>query len=155
MSLTGAILTDRAYQQVMKHVTRDPDGCWRYHPPTSQRGRPRVTVSGRTMAAYEVVWLVHTRVPVPPGQQLLHSCDNGDDGCVSPYHLRLGTPRENNLDAVSRGRHQNQNSRITECKRGHPFDAENTRIRRDGTRACRTCERERRQRGRPTEGGDS
>lgn len=29
------------------------------------------------------------------------------------------------------------------CKRGHPFTKENTIVRADGTRACRTCHRER------------
>lgn len=30
----------------------------------------------------------------------------------------------------------------TACKRGHPFDAENTLVRLNGTRRCRTCHRE-------------
>lgn len=30
----------------------------------------------------------------------------------------------------------------THCKRGHPFDAENTHVRPDGSRSCRTCARE-------------
>lgn len=30
----------------------------------------------------------------------------------------------------------------TECKNGHPFTPENTRFRKDGGRACRTCARE-------------
>lgn len=31
----------------------------------------------------------------------------------------------------------------THCSHNHPYDAENTRLRRDGSRACKTCERTR------------
>jgi hypothetical protein len=60
------------------------------------------------MEAYTFFWLIHTRTEVPSGKMLLHSCDRGDEGCVNPDHLRIGTPTENNQDAVQRGRHRNQ-----------------------------------------------
>jgi hypothetical protein len=131
---------------VMRRVTVTPGGCWEYKPPASTRGRPRVTIKGVNMAAYEYVWLCHTRQLVPEGMMLLHSCGNGDKGCVNPKHLRIGTPSENNADTLEHGTHRNQNTGKDTCVRGHPFDEHNTRIRSDGRRACRACERERRRR---------
>lgn len=41
------------------------------------------------------------------------------------------------------------NARKTHCKRGHPFDEENTRVEADGSRECRTCKNEKRRVPRP------
>lgn len=41
------------------------------------------------------------------------------------------------------------NARKTHCKRGHPFDEENTRVEPDGARECRTCKNEKRRVPRP------
>jgi len=38
----------------------------------------------------------------PGGDCLMHTCDT--PGCVRPDHLKPGTPRENALDAVTKGR---------------------------------------------------
>ena len=131
---------------VMRRVTTDQEtGCWIYTPPFSSRGRPRVTVNGQNMAAYEYTWLAHTRQIVPEGMMLLHSCDRGDEGCVNQKHLRIGTPSENNKDAVQRGRHKNQHTGKSRCIRGHDLnDPTIGRPRKDGSRACRVCERMRR-----------
>lgn len=65
------------------------------------------------MEAYTYFWLAHTRREVPEGQMLLHSCDRGEEGCVNPNHLRIGSVTENNREAVERGRHRNQWSKGT------------------------------------------
>jgi hypothetical protein len=39
------------------------------------------------------------------GQCVLHSCDQGHEGCVNPEHLHLGTKADNNREARERGRH--------------------------------------------------
>lgn len=39
--------------------------------------------------------------PPTPDHYALHSCDNGQGGCVNPNHLRWGTHAENMLDMVS------------------------------------------------------
>lgn len=70
-----------------------------------------------------------------------HSCD--ETMCCNPAHLWLGTPRQNSLDASSKGRSRNQQD--THCKRGHEFTPENTYMARrneiSSSRACKTCQR--------------
>jgi len=91
--------------------------------------------------------------PLPAGLDLDHLCHNRDTTCpggtencvhrrcVNPAHLEP-VPRRVN---VLRGAGPSAvNARKDECIHGHPFDAANTYINRDGWRGCRTCNRERR-----------
>lgn len=78
--------------------------------------------------------------PIPEGMEIDHLCRNR--WCVNPEHLEAVTHLEN----VRRG----LKSQKTHCKRGHPFDEENTYITPRGLRNCRKCraaaERERQKR---------
>jgi hypothetical protein len=106
---TLAAVTPRAYRTHRARVSVDPEtGCWLYRLPQSKRGRPRITVNGQDMEAYTFFFMAHRRQEVPKGMMLLHSCDRGEEGCVNPEHLRVGTASENNREAVERGRHRNQ-----------------------------------------------
>ena len=99
----------KAYRRHRERVTIDETtGCWLYRSPQSERGRPRITVQGLDMEAYTYFWLVHRRKEVPPGMVLRHLCGRGEDGCVNPDHLVIGTYSENNQDAVRDGTWANQ-----------------------------------------------
>jgi len=75
--------------------------------------------------------------PIPMDKpMILHKCDNRS--CINPRHLQPGTKIDNANDCVNRGRHFQSNQ--THCKRGHRFDAENTRLS-HGDRVCRACAR--------------
>jgi hypothetical protein len=39
---------------------------------------------------------------IPDGMVIMHSCDNRK--CTNPSHLRLGLPKDNVVDAASKGR---------------------------------------------------
>lgn len=75
--------------------------------------------------------------PRPPGMQTRHL--NNTPGDNNRTNLAYGTPVENAADKAP--------SRLTECRRGHPFDDANTLIvnRKDGRteRWCRQCKRDR------------
>lgn len=81
--------------------------------------------------------------PIPDGLQLDHLCHTHSDckggptcrhrRCVNPIHLEVVTDAENR----SRG----FQVRKTRCVNGHPYDEQNTYLRRDGDgrRYCRAC----------------
>lgn len=65
---------------------------------------------------------------------------DGDPSNNALTNLRYGTAAENMADTIRHGRHNHVGK--THCHVGHPFDSQNTFIRRyDGARLCRACRR--------------
>lgn len=97
----------------------------------------RSYVMRSSIAAY-----LNEKGPIPPGMLVRHTCDT--PSCVNPEHLILGTHLDNARDRVERGRNgARPQPKKEHCLRGHPFDAANTRLRKNGVQICRTCHRER------------
>lgn len=71
--------------------------------------------------------------PIPDGLELDHLCRVR--ACVNPGHLEPVSHDENVRRGLAHRTIQ------THCKRGHPFDDENTYRHPNGRRICRTCRR--------------
>jgi hypothetical protein len=81
-------------------VTAATDGCVML--PASY-GRPTIRMNGVGMTASRAVWLL---AHGDPGDQyVLHSCHQGQEGCINIRHLYLGTQQQNVADTVRAGRH--------------------------------------------------
>ncbi len=106
----------------------------------------------RVVQAHRWAW-EQANGPVPADLELDHLCHNTREcpggnscphrRCVNPDHLEPVTHAEN----LRRG-HSSENGSAamkarTACPQGHPYDAENTIVKRDGCRECRTCSVER------------
>ena len=84
----------------------DGDGCWEWLGSRVGSGKPEARygqfASGDTqLKAHRVAWEL-TNGPIPEGMLACHRCDN--PGCVRPSHLFLGTPKDNSVDMVEKGR---------------------------------------------------
>ena len=96
--------------------------------------------NGKLTYAHRVAYIEQVG-PIPEGMTIDHLCRNR--ACVNVAHMEVVTNRENILRGTSPSARA---SRQTHCIHGHPFDEENTYIRRTPTgigRVCRQWQRDR------------
>lgn len=110
-------------------------GCWLWDGAHHGRGYGRVTINYRTRSAHRAVYEM-VRGPIPEGMELDHKCRL--TCCVNPDHLEPITHRENVVRGDAPAKLALLNGSKTHCKRGHPFDEENTHYV-PGGRSCRAC----------------
>jgi HNH endonuclease len=116
----GAEFTnDRKHQSHCSHACckRDPfedrffarvnktEGCWLWSGSLNAAGYGQFSSSSiegyRSTLAHRVSYII-AKGPIPTDLLLRHTCDT--PACVNPDHLIPGTPSDNALDMVSRGR---------------------------------------------------
>jgi len=98
---TSFIVTikNRFYSKVL---IPNKNGCMEYI--GSKKNRMKYgcfRVNGVTVVAHKFSYLLH-KGNIPENLLVLHECDNGS--CVAPDHLKLGTYKDNSLDAMKRNR---------------------------------------------------
>lgn len=97
-------LSERFYRKVDN--VGDGALCWIWNASLTRGGYGQIRVkkkNGRwTMArAHRVSWELHYG-KIPKKLKVLHRCDN--PRCISPYHLFLGTTKDNYNDMKEKGR---------------------------------------------------
>jgi hypothetical protein len=103
----------REYKPITYEVNENE--CWNC---TSHRldkdGYPRVKRFNKHLRMSRYIYSI-INGEIEKGLIILHSCDNPN--CINPKHLRVGTTRENNIEAVSKGRNcigdKNSQSKLT------------------------------------------
>ena len=94
------LVTAKAEELTGRAICDLKTGCWSCSC-YQKRGYGWVSIGGRSWFAHRVVWTAKNGEP-PPDKWLLHKCDNRS--CINPDHLYMGTPRQNNLDVLTRNR---------------------------------------------------
>jgi hypothetical protein len=75
--------------------------CWEWQGSKTQAGYGNIILDGKVHYAHRLS-LEFSGEVIPPRYHACHKCDN--PSCVNPNHLFVGSPRENMLDKVSKGR---------------------------------------------------
>jgi DNA modification methylase len=84
------------------HLTNtDPDDCWLWEGPVGSWGYPVIGMFSRIWKGNRLIWTV-LNGPIPDGLLVCHFCDV--PACMNPFHLWLGTNRDNARDMAAKGR---------------------------------------------------
>lgn len=120
----------------------DVNRCWLWSGYVDPQGYGRFSVGGRAggMAMAHRVAYELMVAEIPKGLQIDHLCRNR--ACVNPWHLEPVTALVNSRRSSAGVVNGARQLAITECPQGHPYDEHNTRIRRNGARTCKACDRE-------------
>ena len=115
-----------------------PDGCIEWTGALTKKGYGKYTfhIGGKsiTQRVHRLVFSLFNG-PIPDGLCIDHLCRNRK--CANPSHLEAVTNKENSHRGVGFGSRTHQ----THCVHGHEFTPQNTYVRREGTRNCKTCQR--------------
>lgn len=106
MSFEGYIpLIDRLFKRAVPHGK-----CLLWVGKKDQSGYGTLRLGSKNKGHHQIgahkLAYVLMKADVPPGMHVLHSCDN--PACINPMHLSVGTPRDNQRDAMNKNRHSSQ-----------------------------------------------
>lgn len=89
-------------ERMEKYIERIPEsGCWIWIGSTQNKGYGAIRINHKTYQAHRVMWEIRNG-KIPEDMCALHRCDI--PSCVNPYHLFLGTQRDNVHDTINKKR---------------------------------------------------
>lgn len=111
---------DRFWSKVQKGA---PGECWQWTGAVQGGGYGsfRVGAQGSKIKQAHIVAFELLGIVIPPGMVIDHTCRNRL--CVSPYHLRVVTPRMNGVENSTSP--AARNAAKTHCVKGHPLSGDN------------------------------
>ena len=132
----GGFSDQQALMRFAEKVQSEGD-CWCWTAGLVGGGYGQFHHDGKPNYAHR--WLYERAIgPVDPKMTLDHLCRTRR--CVRPDHLEVVTRGENVLRGVSPAANA---ARATHCPAGHAYAGPNVSMKKDGSRRCATCHRER------------
>lgn len=91
------------WQRMWGSVSEAPiDLCWEWKSTSRLKsGYGRITLNGEQKLAHRAAWEWAFGL-IPDGMLVRHKCDN--PSCCNPFHLELGSDKDNYNDMIERGR---------------------------------------------------
>lgn len=94
------MITERRVENFWAKVDKSGE-CWNWTAFKSKGYGYIQCGQGNSVRAHRFSWVLHNG-EIPEGMLVCHKCDN--PSCVRPDHLFLGTPLDNVVDMLSKGR---------------------------------------------------
>jgi len=100
-------LTPRQLKNFEAKIERIPfSECWLWSGARTNSGYGMIRIGdpGNLLCvlSHRLMYTLHYG-PIPDGLMVLHSCHQGHLGCVTPYHLKVGTNDDNMADRAEAG----------------------------------------------------
>lgn len=92
-----------AIERLLSRVTFT-DTCWLWNGHTNDKGYGYMSVGGRPQGVHRWSWMFFHKASILPKFKILHTCDTPP--CIFPFHLWIGTDKENTQDMMSKGRNK-------------------------------------------------
>lgn len=92
--------------------TKQQGNCHIWQGNVMSCGYGRVCLSGKYWRTHRLFYTL-SKGDIPKGMLVCHSCDT--PLCCNPEHLFLGTPKDNQHDAMNKGRHT-KGTKVNTCK---------------------------------------
>ncbi len=131
-------------ERFLSKISVTDSGCWEWQGAKNSDGYGIVIINYKQIRTHRFLYEYY-HGSICPDLQIDHLCRNRV--CCNFFHLEQVTSRENTRRGMV-GKHNNHSKgenhyqrKKTHCKHGHEFTKENTSIRKDGTRACKSCHR--------------
>lgn len=127
--------------RILAKCVKRPEGCVEWTGYKIHSGYGTISWNSRQWVVHRAMWTVEVGpIPTDDDWTLDHLCRNR--ACVNIAHLEVVTRTENSRRGGGLVVAQAKNATRPECRNGHRYTPENTRIDSRGYRQCISCEKE-------------